>query len=314
MSDWLNNFGYAKTLALFNQATYTTCKENPEILEERRQIMQLINGGRVSEAIRRTNALAPQVLQNNKHLSLQLKIQEFTELFALITSGNLERFDEYMEANSLNESLVPEEAMSPDAPASTSAQSTPTSRHKRPVPECSHQSEVKHRPNQTHENRFTSTPRRSARSTQQNQPVQHQSSAAVEDSQNGFQAEGSQHQTNGHVVEDRSTNGLATNGNADYLSATNGTTPPTSTNIITEIDEDNYSYSSEFSNSSAESSEDWEMDNAETNKRDELGFPDKQILALINIGQKISVFASKIRDVPSELLQRMDVRIVFTPD
>lgn len=75
MADWLNNFGYSKTLTLFNEATSTMCKERIDVLEERRQIMQLINDRRVTEAIQRTNVLAPQVLVENMQLALQLKVK-----------------------------------------------------------------------------------------------------------------------------------------------------------------------------------------------------------------------------------------------
>lgn len=160
--------------------------------------------------------------------------------------------------------------------------------------------------NLANESRFTTGPRRSSRNTQQ------QPTAITEDSQNGRQFESSQNQTNGHV-EDHSTNGLsATNGNAhpDHLSTTNGATPPTSTNIIAEMDDDEYSYTSDFS-SSAES--DWEMENATDadKSKDELGFPDDQFSVIVSMGQKISAFASKVPDVPSELLRRMDVCLIL---
>jgi hypothetical protein len=91
------------------------------------------------------------------------------------------------------------------------------------------------------------------------------------------------------------------------VSVTNGATPPTSTNIIAETDEDNYSYASDFSNSSADSG-DWDMETMEMNKpRDEGGFPDNQFPILVTMGQKISSFAMKVPDAPPELLRRMNV-------
>lgn len=156
------------------------------------------------------------------------------------------------------------------------------------------------------EGRFTTNPRRSARNAQ-NQVQQ----SIADESQNGHQFESPQHQqTNGHV-EDHSTNGLATNGNAhaDHPSATNGDTPPTSTNIIAEIDEDNYSYTSDFSNSSADSN-DWDMEATEMSKpKNEDGFPDNQFPIILAMGQKISKFAENASDIPPELQQKMDVRV-----
>lgn len=152
MSDWLNNFGYSKTLTLFNEATSMQCKESVDVLEERRQIMQLINEGRVSEAIRRTNILAPQVLQENKQLALQLKIQEFVELFSLMKSGDQEAYAEALEAYTQNESIAPQEGMLPpvaDNSASTSTHDTPTQRNKRAAPESSASGEAKRRTNQS---------------------------------------------------------------------------------------------------------------------------------------------------------------------
>lgn len=124
MSDWLNNFGYSKTLTLFNEATSMVCKDSPELLDERRQIMKLINDRQITEATRRTNALAPEVLSENKHLALQLKIQEFVEFFALIKSGNLDAQSEYLEKVSSSSDLSDQDVADTlmDTSASTSAQ------------------------------------------------------------------------------------------------------------------------------------------------------------------------------------------------
>ncbi|KAI6182458.1 hypothetical protein M3Y97_00382200 [Aphelenchoides bicaudatus] len=308
ISDWLNNFGYSETLTLFNDAISIQSKESTKVLEERRKIMQLINSGRISEAIRQTNALAPQVLVDNKQLTLQLKIQEFIELFALMKSGDQEAYAESLEAYTSNEAnALPEGISLPptsDISASTSNHETPTqqTRNKRAAPDsnASMQREAKRRTSQAHqESRFATNPRRSTRNqANQQQPI-------IDESQNGHQFESTQ-QTNGHV-EDRSTNGLATNGNShvERPSVTNGATPPTSTNIIAEMDEDNYSYSSDFS--SSEETDDWEMENVEVNKsKDDSSFPDNQFPVILSMGQKISAFALKVPDAPAELIKRMD--------
>lgn len=258
--------------------------------------MQLINDGKISEAIRRTNTLAPQVLQENKQLALQLRIQEFVQLFALLKSGDLDAYAEYLKANQEEDVNMTERASSPlvDMSASTSTQN-PT-RNKRAAPEsASQQGAAKRRSNQ--ESRFASNSRRSTRNSQQ--------AGSIDDNQNGRAFGSSQSQTNGRA-EDYSTNGLSTNGNAhfDHVSSTNGATPPTSTNIIAEMDDDEYSYSSDFSSSG---DSDWEMDNIETDKsKDHLGFPDDKFSSIVSMGQKISKFAATIPDVPLDLIKRMD--------
>lgn len=159
ISDWLNNFGYSETLTLFNDAISIQSKESTKVLEERRKIMQLINSGRISEAIRQTNALAPQVLVDNKQLTLQLKIQEFIELFALMKSGDQEAYAESLEAYTSNEAnALPEGISLPptsDISASTSNHETPTqqTRNKRAAPDsnASMQREAKRRTSQGNE-------------------------------------------------------------------------------------------------------------------------------------------------------------------
>lgn len=151
------------------------------------------------------------------------------------------------------------------------------------------------------ENRFTTNPRRSARNAQQQ-------SSAVDETQNGQQNA----QANGHAADEHGTNGLsATNGNAhtDRLSATNGATPPTSTNIIAEMNDDEYSYTSDFSSSG---DSDWDMqDTVETEKSkdDEFGFADDQFSIILSMGKEIAAFAKTIQDPPPELIRRMEVKL-----
>lgn len=76
------------------------------------------------------------------------------------------------------------------------------------------------------------------------------------------------------------------------------------------MDEDNYSYSSDFS--SSEETDDWEMENVEVNKsKEDSSFPDNQFPVILSMGQKISAFALKVPDAPAELIKRMDVRYDF---
>jgi hypothetical protein len=75
--------------------------------------MQLINDRKISEAIRRTNALSPRILEDNKHLALLLKIQEFVELFALIKGGNVDEFNEYLAASPPNDLDITDTSSSP---------------------------------------------------------------------------------------------------------------------------------------------------------------------------------------------------------
>lgn len=103
----------------------------------------------VGEAIRRTNLIAPQVLEQNKQLALQLKIQEFIELFALMKSGDTEAYGEYLEANQLDALDKHETTSSPVMGTSASTSNLTQPRNKRAAPESSGlQGEAKRRSNQ----------------------------------------------------------------------------------------------------------------------------------------------------------------------
>ncbi|KAI6192653.1 hypothetical protein M3Y96_01249700 [Aphelenchoides besseyi] len=272
VSAWLANSGYSKTLSVFNNSTGICHRAALEELQERRQIMQLVVDRKISEAIQRTNSISKKVFEENKQLALLLMIQEFLELYASLKVPT--QFANQPTVNMAGDVNMDEVSPSTDMLLYESEQQL-----------------------EGEDNDINRDFLREAESVAINHLLHEaQQNSGVNDNMGHDVAA-----TNGHAVQGHSSssNGftapLVTNGNATQ---TNGT----STNIIAEVDDD---FSSELSHSSMES--DWEMDQSAPESQDaETILAEDQFTALISMGQRVSSFASQLKNAPPELLARMD--------
>lgn len=80
VQSWLLHNSYPDTADAFTKSTKIECKENIQRIQQRKRIQQLVLNGRISEAIRLTNRLFPNLLQNNPNLLFALKCRQFVEL------------------------------------------------------------------------------------------------------------------------------------------------------------------------------------------------------------------------------------------
>lgn len=78
VNNWLEIRGYKKTAKAFKKVT--GLKQKHTLMEERRQIMDYIVNGQISEAIELINAICPELLDKEPETYLLLKIQVFVEL------------------------------------------------------------------------------------------------------------------------------------------------------------------------------------------------------------------------------------------
>ncbi|KAI6182020.1 hypothetical protein M3Y99_01963500 [Aphelenchoides fujianensis] len=271
ISSWLAYSGYSRTLAVFNASTATFHRGAVEELQERRLIMQLVVDRDIGEAIRRTNALSRAVFEDNKQLALLLMIQEFLEFYASIKVPT--QF-----ANQPAVSLSSDVNMLDEASASGDALLRETGEQEG---EASDRNEM------------------TGDLLRETEDVAIGHLMRVSRANAGFEQEGAPAATNGHALH--SSNGFAaTNGNSHQPAGMNGTAA-TSTNIIAEED----GYSSEFSRSSLES--DWEMEQSgRQDSPDGNALSEQELQQLIAMGQRISTFATTLKNAPPELLSRMD--------
>lgn len=82
VQSWLLHNSYPDTADAFTRSTKIECKENIQRIQQRNRIQQLVLSGRISEAIRLTNRLCPNLLQNNPNLLFALKCRQFIELIS----------------------------------------------------------------------------------------------------------------------------------------------------------------------------------------------------------------------------------------
>lgn len=82
VQSWLLHNSYPDTADAFTRSTKIECKENIQRIQQRNRIQQLVLSGRISEAIRLTNRLFPNLLQNNPNLLFTLKCRQFIELIS----------------------------------------------------------------------------------------------------------------------------------------------------------------------------------------------------------------------------------------
>jgi len=82
VQSWLLQNSYPNTADAFTRSTKIECKENLQRIQQRNQIQQLVLSGHISEAIRLTNRLCPNLLQNNPNLLFALKCRQFIELIS----------------------------------------------------------------------------------------------------------------------------------------------------------------------------------------------------------------------------------------
>jgi hypothetical protein len=80
VQSWLLQNSYPNTAEAFSRTTKTDCKENMQRIQLRNRIQQYVLSGRISEAIKLTNRLCPNMLQNNPNLMFALKCRQFVEL------------------------------------------------------------------------------------------------------------------------------------------------------------------------------------------------------------------------------------------
>lgn len=82
VQSWLLQNSYPSTADAFTKSAKMECKENLQRIQQRKCIQQLVLNGRISEAIRQTNRLCPNLLQNNPNLLFALKCRQFIELIS----------------------------------------------------------------------------------------------------------------------------------------------------------------------------------------------------------------------------------------
>lgn len=79
---WLLQNSYPSTAEAFTRSARIECKENLQRAQQRNKVQQLVLSGKISEAIRLTNRLCPNLLNNNPNLLFALKCRQFIELIS----------------------------------------------------------------------------------------------------------------------------------------------------------------------------------------------------------------------------------------
>lgn len=82
VQSWFIENSYPSTAEAFSRAAKLECKENLQRIQQRSQIQQSVLKGRISEAIRLTDHLCPNLLKNNPNLLFALKCRQFIELIS----------------------------------------------------------------------------------------------------------------------------------------------------------------------------------------------------------------------------------------
>lgn len=82
VQSWLFQNSYPNTAEAFTRSTNIDCKENMQRIQQRYRIQQSVLNGKISEAIRLTNRLCPNLLQSNPNLLFALKCRQFVELIS----------------------------------------------------------------------------------------------------------------------------------------------------------------------------------------------------------------------------------------
>lgn len=82
VQSWLVENSYPDTAEAFTRAAKLECKENLQRVQQRGQIQQSVLSGKISEAIRLTDRLCPNLLKNNPNLLFALKCRQFIELIS----------------------------------------------------------------------------------------------------------------------------------------------------------------------------------------------------------------------------------------
>lgn len=80
VQSWLLQNSYPNTAEAFIRSAKLECEENMQRIQQRNRIQQLVLSGRISEAIKLTHRLCPNLLQNNPNLLFTLKCRQFIEL------------------------------------------------------------------------------------------------------------------------------------------------------------------------------------------------------------------------------------------
>lgn len=82
VQSWLIQNSYPDTAEAFSKSAKIECKENVQRIKQRNRIQQLVRSGKISEAIKMTNCLCPNLLQNNPNLLFALRCRQFIELIS----------------------------------------------------------------------------------------------------------------------------------------------------------------------------------------------------------------------------------------
>lgn len=102
VQSWLLQNSYPSTAEAFSKMAKIECKDNMQRIQFRNRIQQYVLSGRISEAIKLTNRLCPNMLQSNPNLLFALKCRQFIELISGAESDFQPLFN-YAEANDNNE-------------------------------------------------------------------------------------------------------------------------------------------------------------------------------------------------------------------
>lgn len=82
VQSWLLQNSYPNTAEAFTRTAKMECKENMQRIQLRNRIQQYVLNGKISEAIKLTNRLCPNLLQDTPNLLFALKCRQFVELIS----------------------------------------------------------------------------------------------------------------------------------------------------------------------------------------------------------------------------------------
>lgn len=102
VQSWLLQNSYPNTAEAFTKSARIECKENMQRVQQRNRIQQLVMSGKISEAIKLTNCICPNLLQDNPKLLFALKCRQFVELISGAESDYQPLFNFDSESNKSN--------------------------------------------------------------------------------------------------------------------------------------------------------------------------------------------------------------------
>lgn len=105
---WLLHNGYCSTAKVFSKATEQPLPENETQIKQRLRIQQLVLSGRIEQAIRLTDKLYPDVLQENPNLRFALKCRQFIEMIDAANKVRLEEGEQSHTSSAAAKQTIPD--------------------------------------------------------------------------------------------------------------------------------------------------------------------------------------------------------------